>query len=215
MSSAEVQIASESPEVASRRAAMLDFGERALLLLLYGGFVIRLAPSIDHHPYTLLLLTSEAITVLLILFRKSGGISTGLMAWSVALIGTVGPLLAAPGGAVVVPPVLCAMCMSLGLLISLSAKLFLNNSFGIVAATRGVKLAGPYRLVRHPMYLGYGLIHAGFLLLNLSVWNVALYAAAWTAMIVRIREEEAFLSQDEAYRNYSARVRYRLLPGLY
>ena len=65
------------------------------------------------------------------------------------------------------------------------------------------------------MYFGYGMTHLGFLLLNLSLWNILFYGIAWAAMLVRIREEESFLSQDQAYRDYSAHVRYRLLPGLY
>jgi protein-S-isoprenylcysteine O-methyltransferase Ste14 len=207
--------AEAAPSEKSWAPAMLDFGERALLLILYGTFVMRLAPSVDAHPFNLLLLISESLTVLLILFRSPGAIATGIMAWCVALIGTFGPLLAAPGGFETIPPVLGGLMMTLGLLISLSAKLFLNSSFGIVAANRGVKRAGPYRLVRHPMYFGYGMTHLGFLLLNVSFWNILFYGIAWAAMLVRIREEESFLSQDQAYRDYSAHVRYRLLPGLY
>jgi protein-S-isoprenylcysteine O-methyltransferase Ste14 len=200
---------------AAGRAAMLDFAERGLLLLLYGAFVVRLAPSVDAVPYNALLLASESLTVLFILFRKPGGIATDGFAWTVALVGTLAPLLAAPGGFQAISGAAAGLLMTLGLLFSLAAKVFLNRSFGIVAANRGVKRAGPYRLVRHPMYLGYALTHAGFLLSNLSVWNIAFYAAAWAAMIYRIREEEAFLSQDPAYRDYSAGVRYRMVPGLY
>ncbi len=216
MGPAEIQpLPSPQGRKGPSRAEWLDLGERALLILLYGAFVVRLAPSVDAHPYNALLLASESLTALLILFRRPGGIATGAFAWSVALVGTLAPLLAAPGGAELVPPVLAGGMMTLGLLLSLSAKIFLNRSFGIVAANRGVKRAGPYQIVRHPMYLGYALTHGGFLLLNLSAWNLAFYAAAWTAMIFRIREEEAFLSQDQAYRDYAAGVRHRLLPGLY
>ncbi len=209
MGPAEVQ------PTAPGRAALLDFAERGLLLLLYGVFVVRLAPSIGAVPYNALLLVSESLVVLFILFRKPGGIATGTLAWSAALVGTLAPLLAAPGGIQAAPEALAAMLMTLGLVLSLAAKMFLNRSFGIVAANRGVKRAGPYRLVRHPMYLGYALTHGGFLLSNLSVWNIAFYTIAWTAMICRIQEEEGFLSQDPAYRDYSAGVRYRLVPGLY
>ena len=204
-----------APVATARSTAMVDFGERALLLILYGAFVLRLAPSVDGHPLNLLLLTSESLTVLLILFRKPGSIATGMSAWSVALIGTLAPLLAAPGGSEIIAPAVAGLMMTVGLFASLAAKLFLNRSFGIVAANRGVKRAGPYRLVRHPMYLGYGMTHLGFLLLNFSLWNILFYGLAWAAMLVRIREEETFLSQDQAYRDYSSRVRYRLLPGLY
>ena len=38
---------------------------------------------------------------------------------------------------------------------------------------------------------------------------------AWLAMLLRIDEEEKFLSQDPAYRDYKADVRWRLIPGIY
>ena len=104
--------------------------------------------------------------------------------------------------------------MIAGLAINVAAKLFLNRSFGVVAANRGVKRGGPYRLVRHPMYLGYIVTQFGFLLSGFSIANLALYLAAWTLQVLRIIEEERFLTRDPAYRNYRGKVRYRLIPGL-
>jgi protein-S-isoprenylcysteine O-methyltransferase Ste14 len=78
-----------------------------------------------------------------------------------------------------------------------------------------VRRGGPYQLVRHPMYSGYVVTQLGFLLLNPSLWNAAVYALAWTTLVMRIGEEEKFLSQDIAYRDYQADVRYRLIPGIY
>ena len=65
------------------------------------------------------------------------------------------------------------------------------------------------------MYFGYLITHLGALALNLSVWNVAIYAACWLAMIIRIEEEEACLGQDARYRDYMGDVRYRLIPRLF
>ena len=107
------------------------------------------------------------------------------------------------------------MMMSGGLAISIAAKLFLNRSFGIVAANRGVKSGGPYRLVRHPMYLGYITTQVGFLIDNFTLLNALLYAGSWTLQILRIREEEGILAKDDIYAAYSQRVRWRLLPGVY
>ncbi len=203
------------PGLSRTRTLIIDLLERALLLLVLGWFMVRFVPSFTQEPYNLLLAVSEAFTVLLVLIRKPGQMASTPYAWAVAVVGTCAPLLVMPEGKMIISPAVGASFMLAGLLLSLSAKLFLNRSFGIVAANRGVKRAGPYRLVRHPMYLGYALTHGGFLLSNLSVWNVAFYTIAWTAMICRIQEEEGFLSQDPAYRDYSAGVRYRLVPGLY
>ena len=78
-----------------------------------------------------------------------------------------------------------------------------------------MKRGGPYRLVRHPMYLGYVTTQIGFLLANFSVPNLLFYSVAWGIQILRIREEEKLLLQDEAYANYSTSVRHRLIPGVY
>jgi protein-S-isoprenylcysteine O-methyltransferase Ste14 len=108
-----------------------------------------------------------------------------------------------------------ALIMIAGLLLSISAKVALNRSFGVTAANRGVKREGPYRLLRHPMYAGYALTQVAFLLLNPCAWNLAIYALSWTVQVLRIGAEERLLLEDPAYQAYAGRVRFRLAPGLY
>jgi protein-S-isoprenylcysteine O-methyltransferase Ste14 len=95
------------------------------------------------------------------------------------------------------------------------AKIVLGRSFGIVAADRGIIVGGPYRIVRHPIYLGYFVTHVGFLLANWSPRNLALYIATCFFQISRILSEERILSEDAAYREYRGRVRFRLIPGVF
>lgn len=99
--------------------------------------------------------------------------------------------------------------------IQISAKVALGVSFGLVAANRGVRVSGPYRFVRHPMYAGYVITHVGLLLAMPSAFNALLYACALLLQIVRIKREERVLMQDQQYQDFSARVRYRLLPGVF
>ncbi len=82
-------------------------------------------------------------------------------------------------------------------------------------ANRGVKTRGLYRVVRHPIYAGYTLTHIGFLLGFPSLQNAALYAAVFAIEVMRLLREEAVLKRDPAYVDYAARVRYRLLPGVF
>lgn len=199
-----------------QEARAVDVGERLFLLLLYGWFLSRILPSVADQPYNLLILISETVTALLVLIRRPGPMATSLYAWAIAIVGTCAPLLVLPTpGGTLVPVAVAASMMTTGLLISLLAKAFLRRSFGIVAACRGVRRGGPYQLVRHPMYSGYVVTQLGFLLLNPSFWNAAVYALAWTTLVMRIGEEEKFLSQDALYRDYQADVRYRLIPGIY
>jgi protein-S-isoprenylcysteine O-methyltransferase Ste14 len=123
-------------------------------------------------------------------------------------------MVTAPGHGLIAP-VLGFWAMIAGLLLNISAKVALNRSFGLAAANRGVKRAGPYRLLRHPMYAGYAMTQIAFLLLNPCLWNLGVYALSWSVQILRIRAEEKVLLEDPAYRAYAGEVRFRLLPGVY
>ncbi|TMJ19383.1 MAG: isoprenylcysteine carboxylmethyltransferase family protein [Alphaproteobacteria bacterium] len=197
-------------------AQSVDFGERLILLLFFGWFLSHILPSVADHPYNMLILVSETLTALLVLVRRPGPMATSFYAWAIAILGTCAPLLVLPtSNESGLPVAVAAGLMVAGLMFSLAAKGFLRRSFGIVAASRGVRRGGPYRLVRHPMYAGYIVTQIGFLLINPSLWNAAVYALSWTMQVMRIGEEEKILSRDAAYRDYQADVRYRLIPGLY
>jgi len=102
-----------------------------------------------------------------------------------------------------------AACLNLGSLISL------GRWFGVWPALRGLATRGPYRLVRHPMYLAYVLSDIGY---NLQEWNFGtalLVVAGWASLFYRILAEERILSEDAKWSSYVALVRYRLFPGLW
>ena len=167
-----------------------------MLMVLYGWFLSQIVPSVAGQPYNALILVSETLTALLVLIRRPGPMATSFYAWAIAIIGTCAPLLVQPAGGALIPIGAAAALMIVGLFVSLAAKLFLRRSFGIVAACRGVRREGPYRLVRHPMYTGYVITQLGFLLANPSLLNLAVYGAAWAMLLLRIEEEETMLSLD-------------------
>ena len=105
--------------------------------------------------------------------------------------------------------------MLVGLVLQVAAKFALSRSFGVVAANRGVKKGGPYRLVRHPMYAGYVMTQIAFLLTNPSAWNAAIYGFALACQIGRIVAEERVLVRDPSYRAFAAAVPYRLVPRIF
>lgn len=197
------------------RANLADLAERLLLIVTLIWFIVRLIPAIEVNPVNLLLVASESFVVVMVLIRRAGPISQAPLAWITAIVGTFLPLFVVAQGQPLASSLVAATLMLAGLAISCAAKLHLNLSFGIVAANRGVKRSGPYRLVRHPMYLGYALTHAGFVLLHPAPLNIAIYAVSWAAMAVRIQLEERMLRQDPAYVEYAASVGYRLVPGLF
>ena len=105
--------------------------------------------------------------------------------------------------------------VTLAAVLSLVCLVTLGKRFGVRPALRGLVTRGPYRLVRHPLYLSYVIAAIGF---NLQVWNLAtllLVLLGWVAMVYRIVVEERVLSQDPSWPLYVASVRYRLLPGVW
>ena len=53
-----------------------------------------------------------------------------------------------------------------GLAMSIYAILWLGRSMGIVVSVREVVLAGPYRWVRHPIYMGYLFVLLGMFMVS-------------------------------------------------
>ena len=102
-----------------------------------------------------------------------------------------------------------------GLLFVVCAFLSLNRSFGLAPENRGVKTAGVYGFVRHPMYLGYILAEIGFILNNSSIFNLFILPMSTLFLLLRLRAEERLLQQDRAYRAYARRVRWKLLPFIF
>jgi protein-S-isoprenylcysteine O-methyltransferase Ste14 len=197
-------------------ALVLDWGERALLVGLYILLIRRLLPSLASSPVNALLIVSETIVVgFVVCRRQTSSVTRNPADWLLALGGTLPPLFFRAGGPHLMPQALAGIVMSAGILTQVSAKLFLRRSFGIVAANRGVKMGGPYLLVRHPMYLGYAITWVGFLSIN-GLWvNLALASFALVMQVFRILIEERLLRADPAYGAYMTRVRYRIIPGLF
>jgi protein-S-isoprenylcysteine O-methyltransferase Ste14 len=197
----------------------LDIVERVSLMTLFTRMLVSNIAVIQQpgHWFNVLLLVSEGLAVLLLLVRRrSTDISPNFADWLFAFFATLGPLLVtAWGGKPLVPPLVGGVWLCMGIALQLSAKVILGRSFGIVPANRGVKVEGPYRLVRHPMYLGYVMVHIGFLMLAPNLWNFAVYAVSFSVQVARILAEERLLSQDPAYAVFMTRTRWRLVPGVF
>jgi protein-S-isoprenylcysteine O-methyltransferase Ste14 len=92
--------------------------------------------------------------------------------------------------------------------------LALGRCFGLLPEARGLVTRGPYRLVRHPVYLGeFGAV-AGLLLASPTTRNVLLAVAFAAAQTVRMRLEERELTDVfPEYVAYASRTP-RLVPRL-
>ena len=208
---------SPAPSQPSARLALaLDLFERVVVAALLGHFAWRILENwIETGDFVgLILLSSEgAIVVLCLIRRLSTEMSMRPADWALATLGTAMPLLVVPvHGEALASAAVFVPLMLAGSFLQIAAKFTLRRSFGLVAANRGVKVGGPYRLIRHPMYAGYLMIHIGFLIANPSIWNLAIYSAGLAFQIGRILAEEKILSRDAAYREFARAVPYWFIP---
>ena len=75
---------------------------------------------------------------------------------------------------------------------------------------------GPYAIVRHPMYGGALLLIVGTPLLLGSWWGLATVPVIVLLLGIRAVMEERTLARElDGYADYAARVRYRLIPGIW
>ena len=102
-----------------------------------------------------------------------------------------------------------------GLAMQVVAMLSLNRSIGMVAANRGIQTGGLYRWIRHPLYSSYVVAFLGYVLSHPTAYNMGVYVAAVLLWVLRLMAEERFLMQDPAYREFSEKVRWRLIPGVF
>lgn len=201
----------------SSHARLLDRFEQVVLVALYALLVWRMTPpNLAEAPlYLLMVMGSEATLIVFSLLRRpTDQIIASPTEWAIAFVGTLAALLVENSSSTFMPGLGSALLIG-GWVVHMAAKLSLRRSFGIVAADRGLKTNGLYAVVRHPMYMGYLLTHLGFFLAVPSLWNGLVYVVAWSCLVRRMYTEERVLSGNPAYGAYRAKVRYRLIPGLW
>ena len=191
--------------------------------MLVGGLFALLSVNLltdfiqTQRPTGLLLLVSESLVVVLTLVRRRATIvdrSSG--AAIVTAISLAGPVMLRTARIPALLPDLATVVISaVGLIVVIAGKMTLGRSFGIVPANRGVVVAGPYGIVRHPIYAGYVLVHIGFLCAYPTGWNVALVVLTDAALMIRALYEERVLAGDRTYQSYCRRVVWHVVPGLF
>jgi protein-S-isoprenylcysteine O-methyltransferase Ste14 len=100
----------------------------------------------------------------------------------------------------------------------LVSVMFLGRCFSVLPEARGLVVRGPYRFVRHPVYLGEIVMFAGLTLAGLNSSRAAVSAVVVVLFVLaqsaRMRmEEQALTDAFPAYRLYAAQTG-RLLPRM-
>jgi protein-S-isoprenylcysteine O-methyltransferase Ste14 len=178
----------------------------------HASFVLRTGQWASTLP---IVLQETLLVALFLMRRRPYATSTRPFDWAIGIAGALLPLCmraVEPLGplAWLGRPVQMA-----ALLFSLAAIGTLGRSWGVIAANRGVKTAGPYGFVRHPVYASHLASYAGFVACYPTLLNILLAIIITAALDARARAEERFLAADATYRAYRDRVRWRFLPFVY
>jgi protein-S-isoprenylcysteine O-methyltransferase Ste14 len=113
-------------------------------------------------------------------------------------------------------PLLAAglICIVIGPAFAFWGMLHLGRSFGVYVTVRTVVMTGPYKWVRHPMYLGWIFMNIGLILANFSEFYLLLFAINFSLILYRASLEEAQLAaHSPEYREYMKHTRF-IFPRL-
>jgi protein-S-isoprenylcysteine O-methyltransferase Ste14 len=94
-----------------------------------------------------------------------------------------------------------------GLGLATYVMLWLGRSFSVMAQARCLVTSGPYRIVRHPLYLVEEIAAIGMTLLTISPLAVAILLVHFAFQLRRVANEERVLTQAfPEYEEYAART---------
>lgn len=209
-----------APDAARRgQRDFADAAARAVIVALFTLMAVRIGADFlaTGRLTGLLLLASEMLVIIFTVFRRAPSVvDRSLRARVLTTLSMVGPPLVRPAAVAALFPELITVALgSAGLLVVIAGKMSLGRSFGLMPANRGIVSTGLYRIVRHPIYMGYLITHVGFLAANPTIWNAMTLMSADIALLIRAKCEEKTLAKDPAYRAYQERVRWRVLPGVF
>ena len=196
-----------------------DILSRAVIIVLFSFMAVRFGADFlqTGRMTNLLLLISEMLVVALTVLRRAAAtVDRSLRARLLTTMSLLGPPLVKPMQMVpLLPPSITVAASVVGLAIVIAGKVTLGRSFGLMPANRGIVSSGVYRVVRHPIYLGYLITHVAFVVANPTPWNLAILVIGDTALLLRAVCEEQTLARDAQYREYQQLVRWRVCPGLF
>lgn len=172
-------------EIAQNIATLVFFAMQAILLL------IRRLPTATSEgllPRAFAVLGSNANFALLLLPRVSLEGSWATLSQFLTIVGTAA---------------------------SIAVLYWLGRSFSILPSARALVTRGPYRFVRHPLYLAEFVATLGIALQFAQPWAMLISLLTFTFQLKRMNSEETVLLRT--YPTYAAYKRgtAKLIPGLY
>lgn len=213
----------------ARRAKLYDLAGAIPLILWLGlgilGSFLKTLQMLDSRGDGLAICSQIAIIfflglviVFLVIRRPPVLKAKGLAPKLAAVVGCLLPFLVLALPRTSLTPLMTAVSSAivfLGTSASIFVVFWLGRSFSILPQARGLMTEGPYRVVRHPLYLAeLGIVFGRIWELD-QPWPLIVMIVAVGAQIPRMHFEEKVLSEAfPTYREYASRTA-RLIPGLY
>jgi protein-S-isoprenylcysteine O-methyltransferase Ste14 len=209
---------------AGRLAIVPVFG--LFLIAHVHGFVGQLASAepvnaiwIATSLHRLLVICFYGLFVLFYLLRRPAALTTdSLFVKSVAIVATFTPLALPALGRPLSDHgiVLFADLVTIvGMIITVCSLGALGRSIGIIPQARSLVRTGPYRIVRHPVYLGELISVLGIVIARFTPAGAGLFCLLAAAQLYRALQEEKLLAV--AFPEYNAwfLTRARFIPGIF
>jgi protein-S-isoprenylcysteine O-methyltransferase Ste14 len=166
--------------------------------------------------------------------RQISGVKAGAKKWDMFLVSTMGMMLFAvyivacldvrngwspeiPLWVEIAALVVCVLSYDVLLMGSMVVNSFFTAIIRIqTERDHKVITGGPYRLVRHPGYLGTIIFYLATPLLLGSLWGLIPAVGTMIVLVVRTAIEDKTLQAElPGYKDYADKTRYRLVPGLW
>jgi len=211
------------------RFGRLDFG-RLIMVPAFAGILVADVFSLDHGAHsgasgalrsvgTALALAFYALAICCYVRRgpavaTSGSVTAHAAAITATWLPFALPLLhgGSPGQG---RQALADVLLTCGMVWAVWSLRYLDRNVSVLAQARGVVVQGPYRWVRHPLYLGEMVVSLGLAIAVNSYAALALWVAMCALQIYRaVREEQVLLQALPAYRSYRSSTA-ALLPGVF
>lgn len=75
--------------------------------------------------------------------------------------------------------------------------------------------AGPYKIIRHPAYLGTLIAHTGITIVFLNKFSMAALSLWYIAVFMRVIVEDNWLLKEPKYQIFAEKVRWKFIPYIW